>query len=95
MAQDFIDDDAPDLAAGADTLGAHLGTYLAFSGHYSDLLGELVNTLCRRIGEADARAPMELWRLLQGLHFGGALATESLEKIGDQLSDLWPQWRSL
>lgn len=84
----------PELTTGADNLSAHLGVHLAVGGHYSDTLSNLGRTLCRRIGEADARAPMEYWRLLQGLHYGGALSAGSLAQLETQLSALVPQWRS-
>lgn len=88
------DSDSADLATGADNLSAHLGVHLALGGHYSDTLSNLARTLSRRIGEADTRAPMEFWRLLQGLHYGGALSAGSLAQLETQLSALVPQWRS-
>jgi len=86
--------DSAGLAAGADNLSAHLGAHLALGGHYNDALATLAQALCRRIGEADSRAPMEYWRLLQGLHYGGALSVGSLAQLEIQLSALVPQWRN-
>lgn len=83
------------LPAGADNLGAHLNVHLALGGHHNDALSTLIRALCRRIGESDTRAPMEYFRLLQGLHYGGALSAGSLVQLETQLSDLVPQWRTL
>ena len=86
------DSDATDLTAGAANLSAHLGVHLALGGHYNDALITLTHSLCRRIAEADSRAPMEYWRLLQGLHYGGALSAGSLDQQESLLSDLVPHW---
>ena len=82
-----------DRVSGAEALSDHLCTHLALAGHYHTALTNLAQTLCQRIGEVDARAPMEFWRLLQGLHYGGALSTGSLAQLELQLSDLVPDWR--
>ncbi|MET3458946.1 hypothetical protein [Pseudomonas kilonensis] len=85
----------PELASGAAALSSTLGVFLALEGHYCDGLSALACNLSQRIGEADARAPMEFWRLLQGLHYGGVLSAGSLAHLEEQLSALRPQWRTL
>ncbi|WP_432779762.1 hypothetical protein QZH45_21490 [Pseudomonas corrugata] len=85
----------PELASGAVALYECLATYLARVGGRHEALNPLARNLAQRIGEADARAPMEFWRLLQGLHYGGVLSADSLAHLEEQLSALRPQWRTL
>jgi hypothetical protein len=42
--------------------------------------------LCQRPGKGEAEAGRELWRLTQGLHYGGAFSTDNLERFRLQLS---------
>ncbi|MDU9040220.1 hypothetical protein NHG97_16100 [Pseudomonas corrugata] len=49
----------PELASGAAALYTSLATYLARVGGYNEALNPLARQLAQRIGEADARAPME------------------------------------
>jgi hypothetical protein len=82
------------LTSGPLALGRNLVQLLSTNRRYTKDVGELVNTLCERIGRNDLTAPMELWRLVQGLHFGGALSPTGLESVERQLNTLRPQWRS-
>lgn len=77
-----------------ETLSRHLVQHLSAIRGYTAALGELINKLCVRIGRDDATAPLELWRLLQGLHYGGAFSAANLDRFELQLSVLRPQWRS-
>jgi len=88
-----------------DTLAAHLMPtpesirqqlvqHLSTCRGYTEPLGVLINNLCARLQLDEPAAPMELWRLVQGLHFGGMFAAAGLERVELQLNVLRPQWRS-
>jgi len=81
----------PSLNLDAETLGIRLVERLSSIQSYSPVLGLLVSSLCARIGRDDAAASCELWRLAQGLHFGGAFSVGNLERLRLRLNVLLPQ----
>jgi hypothetical protein len=85
---------AHDLVCGTKTLNNHICIHLTVVGHYSPDLFSVIQSLCQRIGEADVGAPMEFLRLLQGLHYGGALSAGHMARLDVELSALVPHWRS-
>lgn len=85
------DDDnniSPHLIPAAKTLGVQLiGRLTSISG-YSPELGTLITLLCIRLDEGDKKAGRELWRLAQGLYYGGVLSSGNLERLRLQLGVL-------
>ena len=83
---------AADLLPDAETIGRRLVERLTSIPGYGAVLGLLISTLCTRIDRADNAAVWELWRLAQGLHYGGAFSAGNLERLKLQLNMLRPKW---
>ncbi len=82
----------PFVQLNAESLGIKLTERLSCNGRYDPRLGLLIKALCTRIGQQDVTAVRELWRLGQGLTFGGALSAGNLQRLQGQLNLLHPQW---
>lgn len=75
-----------EIASAAKLLGTQLIERLTSIPDYNSELGALITVLCLRLGEGDEKAGRELWRLAQGLHYGGVFSTGNLERFRLQLS---------
>ena len=78
----------PHLIPTAKTLGVQLIERLTSIRGYRPELGTMITLLCTRLGEGDTAAGRELWRLAQGLHYGGVFSSGNLERLRLQLSVL-------
>jgi hypothetical protein len=74
------------IASAANLLGSQLVVLLTSTPDYKPELGALITVLCLRLGKGEADAGGELWRLVQGLHYGGIFSTDNLKWFRRQLS---------